>query len=62
LTVPGLCRDGPGKRCGKRRKWLIYNNFPRPDLSLNPLVEGSNPSGPTKFFDGPASLPGRCRL
>jgi hypothetical protein len=47
LTVPKLCRGGPGKRCGKRRKWLIYNNLPRRHRSHNPLVVGSSPTRPT---------------
>lgn len=32
LGVTELCRGGPGKRCGKRRKWLIYMKFPSGDV------------------------------
>ena len=57
--VTGLCRGVPGERCGKRRKWLIHIDFPRRRRSLNPLVEGSNPSGPTNSINGLAKPLGR---
>jgi hypothetical protein len=38
LTVPEMCREVPGKRCGKRRKWLIYIGFSRRNRSHNHLV------------------------
>jgi hypothetical protein len=38
LTVTDLCRDVPGKRCGKRRKWLIYIGFSRQRRSHNRFV------------------------
>jgi hypothetical protein len=46
-----LCRAGPGKRWGKHRKWLIHMMLSRLTQTLNPLVEGSNPSGPTSIHE-----------
>ena len=52
LTVPELCRGGPGKRCGKRRKWLIYNKIPRLFQATNQGVVGSIPASRTRKDEG----------